>query len=235
MPGRRAALALAAGLLAAAACRSVPPTQPLSPQWESLVGEVRPFSALYRLTCCGERGLPTVVRGGDHTLSVAVAVPPGGVAWEAWLEHDEAWMYRSGRACRRRLPAGEVPVGKDARVPLAPDLAGYLLGGRLPPGTAVSSGDPTTVTAAVGPWHVRAHVVGVPPRWLSAAVVGPGAGGKPITFSFADRHGRLPGRVEIHAGERDVLLELVQWLPDGAPTPPAWLGLPECPREGDTP
>jgi hypothetical protein len=226
-----AVLAVLAGVAAVAGCRTASPPPSLSPQWSTLAGVVPPFSALYRLTCCGERALPTVVRANGRALSLTVAVPPGGVAWEAWLEDGEAWMHRAGRACRLPLPAGEVPVGRDARIPLAPDLAGYLLGGRLPADSVVAPDDPDEVVARVGPWRLRARVVGVPPRWVAAAVDEPEAGGEPIAFFFGDRRDGRPGRVEIRTGKRDVLLDLVQWLPGGPSGRPEWLSLPVCPQD----
>ena len=125
MRPRRSAVLLAAALGAAGAgCRhaGVPPA-PLPPDWRTLAHAPSPFAALYRFSFGGQRNLVLTVRSGAGRLSLSVAVPPGGVAFAAWITDDEGWVERVKERCREPLPRGVIPLSKDASLPLDPHLA----------------------------------------------------------------------------------------------------------------
>lgn len=225
MPRRRGVAGLLA-LLFAGGCRSVAVEVPLSPRWEELVTPPPRFAALYRLSCCGQRQLPAVVRGDGDALAVAVALPPAGVAWEAWFQGSQGVSRRRGEACVTELPLGEVALPGGGRLPLDASLWGTLLAGRLPPSVKPLAGQPGWVASEVGEGRLLARCGGEPPRCNAALLE---QGGRRVLDLRLDRHhGRVPGRVHAIAGKERVLLELAEWGPGTALTAPEWVSWPRC-------
>ena len=225
--GRRS-IALLAVLAAAAGCRhAAPPAAPLPVGWRALTEAPRPFSALYRLACCGHRGLVLTVRGDGERLSLAVAVPPGGTALSAWVGPDGGFVRREKTGCREPLAPGELPLGGGASLPLDPALAALLLAGRLPADAREEPLSPGWVAAASGGYLWRAQVAGPEPHWTRVVVARSG-GGTPLTVVRRDGVGAVPHRLELSVGSTAAELDLQAWRPDAPPSPPAWLSAPPC-------
>ena len=208
-------------------CRSAAVDHPLPAAWAELTQPVAPFAALYRLTCCGQRHLPTVVRSAGETLSVSVSVPPGGVAWEGWFDAAGAVARARGERCLSKLPTGRVALPGGAVLPIEAPLWAALLAGRLPPGMAPVAGRPGWLEGRMGGGWLAARCTGEPARCLEVRLADTG---EPGLIVHLDRHhGRVPGRLRATAGRDRVVLELVEWGPAGELIAPAWLGWPPCP------
>lgn len=214
-------------LVLAASCSSgvAPQPQPLAPAPE-LRGAPRPFAALYRLDCCGQRGLLVTARGDGERLSLAVASGPVGTVIEAWVTGDGG-LARSGRErCTRPLSAGRLPLTGGSDVPLDPRLAALLVRGVVA-GTALPVPErpgwfADTSRSATVVWRSEAGVV------VGVEVSDPGGREPSLVLAMAEHHGRVPGRISFRAGTDEGELTLVEWREAAPPTEPAWLSWPSC-------
>ncbi len=213
--------------LVAGGCRSSTVEPPLPSNWGELTQPPAPFAALYRLTCCGQRRLPTVVRSAGGVLSVSVSLPPAGVAWEAWFDAGGAVARARGYRCLSRLPSGRIALPGGASVPLEPPLWAALLAGRLPPAMAPAESTPGWLVGNVGGGRLVARCAGEPPRCREVRLLM--VGGPELVILLDRHHGRVPGRVRATAGRDRVVLELAEWGPAPALTAPEWLDWPPCP------
>ncbi|HUK12257.1 MAG TPA: hypothetical protein VLW17_03060 [Thermoanaerobaculaceae bacterium] len=227
---RRASAALVA-LVAAGAlsgCRSAAPVSPVPTNWPELALPVRPFAALYRLSCCGQRNLVLAVRGDGERLSLSVAVPPGGAVLAAWLDRGQGWVERAKEGCREALPQGVLPLSAKASLPLDPGLAGRLLSGLLPAGSRVDAAATGWVEATTAELSWRALVEGPDPH-CARVVVGRPGGGKPLLdATLGDPRGRVPGSIALKAGSVKAELALQSWREADPPPAPSWLASPIC-------
>jgi hypothetical protein len=189
-------------------------------------GEPRPFAALYRLDCCGQRGLLATVRGDGERLSVAVAAGPAGTVVEGWLSAEGGWLRNGGERCVRPLAPGTLPLPGGAALPLDPWLAATLVSGTVPQEAAQ--------TLAPGGWLVaRTH--GLTVRWrVSAGVVVAvevprGSSQVPLLEVVLEgHHGRVPGRLRFRAGDEAGEMRLVEWRETGPPGVPEWVAWLPC-------
>ena len=226
---RRRNAALLAVLAVAVGCRhAVPPPTPLPAGWRVLAAAPRAFSALYRLACCGHRGLVLTVRGDGERLSLAVAVPPGGTALAAWVEPGGGFVERMKEGCREALPPGVLPVSADASLPIDPTLAALLLSGLLPAAARELPGMPGWVEATSGGLAWRAQVEGPEPHWTRVQLTRAGDGAPTMTAVRSDDGGTVPHRLVLKAGSVEASLELQAWRPSAPPAPPDWLAAPVC-------
>ncbi len=208
-------------------CRSAAIDQPLPASWTELTQPPAPFAALYRLTCCGQRRLPTVVRSAGDVLSVSVSLPPGGVVWEAWFDASGGVARGRGDRCLWPLPARRVALPGGATLALEAPLWAALLAGRLPPGMTPMEGRPGWVVGIVEGGRLAARCGGEPVRCQEVRLQN--SGGPELVVRLDRHHGRLPGRVRASAGGDRVVLELAEWGPGEELIAPAWLGWPPCP------
>lgn len=226
---RRRSAALLAALVVAAGCRhAVPPSAPLPAGWQALVVAPRAFSALYRFSCCGHRGLVLTVRGDGDSLALSVAVPPGGTALAAWVGPGGGFVERVKQGCREALPPGVLPLAAGASLPIDPALAALLLSGLLPAGARELPELPGWVEAASGGLAWRARVTGPEPHWTRVLLTRVGDATPAMSVVRTDEGGRVPHRLVLTAGTVEADLDLQAWRPSGAPAPPAWLTAPEC-------
>ncbi len=229
---RTSTAAVLAGMLLAAACRHAAPPAPapLPADWRSLVAEPTAFAALYRLSCCGQRGLPATIRGDGAHVSIAVAVPPGGVAFEAWVAADGGWIRDRKEGCTVSIPAAVLPLGDGIDVPVDPAWAALLLSGRLPRGSVPVAGAEGWVEGRSGRGWYRARVSGDPPRVAEVRLGELGRHGPALTVLVTTATSRLPRRLDIVSGDERAELELVEWHPMAeGPGRPGWVDrLPEC-------
>lgn len=226
MPRRSGQRYVAVLVLLAAGCRSAVVDRPLSPAWVELARPPAPFAALYRLTCCGQRQLPTVVRSEGGRLAVSVSIPPGGVAWEAWFDADGGVVRSRGDRCVSEFPAGRVPLPGGATLPVDALLWATLLAGRLPPGVTPVEGRPGWLVGSVGRGRLAARCAGEPPRCLEIRLDEDELPG--VVVRFDRHHGRVPGRIRAAAGRERLVLELAEWGPSSAVTAPEWSAWPRC-------
>jgi hypothetical protein len=194
----------------------VPPAGPLPEDWPSLVREPRPFAALYRLDCCGQRAMPTTVRGDGNVLALTVAVPPGGVAWEGWMRGGSGFTWQRSQRCRVELPPGLLPLGDGRALPLEPGWAAFLLSGLVPPGGRPLPDRPGWVEAESGSGWYRARIGGTPTA-VQEVEVGALGEQEPALRAALSGRSRLPRRIELQAGEEWAVLELVEWAGGGCP------------------
>jgi len=189
-------------------------------------GKLRPFASLYRLDCCGQRGLLATVRGDGEQLSVAVAAGPAGTVVEGWLSADGGWLRNGGERCVRPLAPGTLPLPGGAALPLDPWLAATLVSGTVPPAAVPMPAHAGWLTARVRGltvrWRVSAGVV-------AAVEVVRGDGGEPLLeVALDEHHGRVPGRLRFRAGREAGELRLVEWREAALPGTPEWIGWQTC-------
>ena len=214
-------------LVLAASCSSgvAPQLQPLAPAPE-LRGAPRPFAALYRLDCCGQRGLLVTARGDGERLSLAVASGPVGTVTEVWVTGDGG-LGRSGRErCTRPLSAGRLPLTGGSDVPLDSRLAALLVRGvvadtALPVPERPGWFSDTSRGATVA-WRTEGGLV------VGVEVSSPVGGESQLVLAMAEHHGRVPGRISFRAGADEGELTLVEWREAAPPAEPAWLSWPSC-------
>lgn len=219
---------LAVGLVLAAGCRHAVPPPALPADWTALVLPPTPYRALYRLSCCGRRGLLAALRGNDSMLHVSVAAPPAGSLMEVWIDGRSGWVLDAERKCLVVLPAGELPLTPEATLPLAPAVLAVLAGGRIPAGAAPVPDRPGWVAATVeGAW-LRVRATGSPARCSGLEVGRPGESGVLLRATMSAHRGLVPGVLEIEAGGQTLRLELQVWEQGTAPTVPTWLGSATC-------
>ena len=230
MRSRRSAIRLLfLAALAVGACRTVAPPTPLPADWRTLVAVPAPFSALYRLSCCGHRDLVLVAHADGEKLSISITVPPGGPALVAWMDGSGGWMSRGGEGCREPLAEDVLPLSAKVAVPLEPELAARLLSGLLPERARESAGSPGWVESASARWWERARVEGPEPRCARVVVGRPGNNTPVLTADLADLRGHVPGKLLLQASGVKAELVLKEWREGGAVSPPGWLGQPICP------
>jgi len=214
----------AAAACVVAACASVPPppAAPSSVPW----GAPRPFAALYRLDCRGQRNLLATARGDGARLGLTVAAGPAGSVLDAWLEADGGWLRGGGRRCADALPPGTLPLADGVVVPLDPWLAALALSGLVPREAMPSQRFPGWLAAERGGHLVRWLVAG---RTVAQLEVLRGeSGGSLISLAMSDHHGIVPGRVAFKAGGEGGELRLVEWQAAPPPEPPGWTQGPPC-------
>lgn len=189
-------------------------------------GEPRPFAALFRLDCCGQRGLLATVRGDGERLSVTVAAGPAGTVVEGWLSAEGGWLRNGGERCVRPLAPGVLPLPGGAALPLDPWLAAALVSGTVPQ-------DAAPVPAQVG-W-LTASRRGLTVRWrvdagvVAAIEVCRGDSRPPLLdVALDEHHGRVPGRLTFRAGREAGELRLVEWRETAAPGVPEWVAWNDC-------
>jgi hypothetical protein len=200
--------------------------------WQALLAPVTPYAAMYGLECCGRRNLIAIVRGDAASLSLQVIAPPGGEVLGAWVGKDGGWLRRAPGACREPLPRGTLPLGVGAVLPLDAELAGLLLGGRLPTGATPIAGEPGSVEALIGDLWWRALVEGQPPH-TTRVTVGRLDDSRPLlTVRLTDQRDGRPGRLRLVAGSLRADLALQGFRDSGVPVEPAWLQSPRCPGGG---
>lgn len=223
---RRCGGALALLLFAGVGCRSVAVDQPLSPTWVELTQPPAPFAALYRLSCCGQRHLPTLVRFEPGKLAVAVSAPPTGVAWEAWFDAGEGIARNRGDRCVYPLPRGLVSLPGGRSLPVDVSLWATLLAGRLPLGVAPLEGRPGWLAGKLGEGLLLARCAGAPLRCLEIRLEEEGSA--QLVILLDRHHGRVPGRIRAAAADQRVTLELAEWGPGTALVSPEWLSWQRC-------
>ena len=227
-PRRSAVLLAAARGAVGAGCRhaAVPPA-PLPPDWRALAHAPSPFAALYRFSFGGQRNLVLTVRSGESRLSLGVAVPPGGVAFAAWITDEEGWVERVKERCREPLPRGVIPVSEDASLPLDPNLAALVLSGLVPEDAHEIEGMPGWVEASNGRFVWRARIEG-PPAVCTRAVVTRPDGESSLIADLKSPIGHVPGAIVLKAGSHVAELTLEEWHPSEAPQPPGWFAFAQC-------
>jgi len=213
--------------LLVAGCRSAGVHPPLPTNWMDLTRPPAPFAALYRLTCCGQRQLPAVVRSAGERLWVAVSLPPGGVAWEAWFDATGGVAKARGDRCLSQLSSGRVVLPGGTTLSVEAPLWAALLAGRLPPGMAPVEGSPGWVVGIVEGGRLAARCGGEPVRCQEVRFRG--AEGPELVVRLDRHHGPVPGRLRATAGRQRVVLELAEWGPGTELLAPAWLSWPPCP------
>jgi hypothetical protein len=225
---RRSAALLLLILAATAGCRHVASPAPLPAEWQSLVAEPRPFSGLYRLSCCGYRDLVLAVRADGERLSLTVAVPPGGAALAAWVGPDGGWVHRIKESCREPLPKGVLPISTKSSLPIDPQLATLLLSGLLPAGTHELPQAPGWVEATTAGLRWQARIEGPEPHLTRLVVARPGEETPVLAADVKDSNGRVPAKVSITAGSQEADLTIRAWRVSDPPSPPSWLLAPIC-------
>ncbi len=213
-------------LLSATGCRTVAVDEPLSPEWEELARQPAAFAALYRLTCCGQRDLPMVVRFEPGRLAVAVSMPPAGVAWEAWFDADGGAAHNRGDRCVSPLPSDRLQLPGGVSLPVDASLWATLLAGRLPLGVVPLQGRPGWLVGRLGEGQLLARCAGQPLRCLEIRLEEEGSAG--VVMRLDRHHGRVPGRIRAKAGSQWLTLELAEWQPGPAVVAPDWLSWPRC-------
>jgi len=218
---------VAAAVLAAVGCRHVAaPPAPVG-DWRVLVEPVKPFAAVYRLACCGRRGLIAAIRGDGSSLLVAISAPPAGEIVQAWVVSGRVDVFWSRDRCHQDLPGGFLPLDRVARLALEPAVLAMALSGRLPGDAHAVDGLADWVAGRVGGVPIRARLAGDPPRLVRIEV--PSAGDRPAaTIDCADHRARVPGTLVIASGAEHVELRLASWRGGNPPEAPAWLDRPVC-------
>jgi hypothetical protein len=223
---RLAEAASGALLLVAVSCAGLSPRElPLAPSPVPF-GSPRPFAALYRLDCCGQRGLLLTVRGDGERLALSVASGPAGAVVEAWVDASGGLMKGGRDRCVRRLAGGRLALAGGGELPARPALVALLARGVVPEGAQPAPARPgwlegATAGAAVR-WRVAGGVV------AEVEVAGESAGAPPLVLTLAEHHGLVPGRVEFRSAGESGSLKLVEWRETVAPATPAWVSWPVC-------
>ncbi len=228
MRPRRSAVLLLLTVSAAAACRHAAPPAPLPADWPSLVEAPRPFSGLYRLSCCGRRDLVLAVRADEGALSLSVAVPPAGAALAAWVGPDGGWVHRVKEGCRDPLPSGVLPISPKASLPVDPRLATLLLSGLLPEGARALPEAPGWVEAESGGFVWRARIEGPRPHVTRVIMTRPGEASPALVADIKESNGRVPARLTMVTGREEADLAVQAWRPSDPPPAPRWLASPVC-------
>lgn len=219
---------LVVGLVIVAACRHGVPPSTLPADWTALVLPPTPFRALYRLSCCGRRGLVVALRGSDSLLHVSVAAPPAGSSMEVWIEGRRGSVLDAERECRMALPAGELPLTPEVSLPLAPAALAVLASGRIPPGAAPVPDRPGWIGATVEGVRLQVRATGAPARCSGLEVGRPGEDTTVLRATMSAHRGLVPGVLEIEVGGQTLRLELQVWEQGTPPIVPAWVGWATC-------
>ncbi|MGZ6098688.1 MAG: hypothetical protein ACXWLL_09860 [Myxococcaceae bacterium] len=193
-----------------------------------MVSQPRPFSALYRLSCCGYRGVVLAVRADGERLSLTVAVPPGGAALAAWVGPDGGWVHRVRQGCRDPLPPGVLPISATSSLPLDPRLAAMLLSGLLPADAREVRQAPGWVEASTSGLRWQARVEGPQPHLARLVVTRAGEQTPMLTADIRESYGRVPAGLRITTGPEEAELVVQAWRVGDPPAPPPWLAAPVC-------
>lgn len=203
-------------LVVLAACRSAAPV----PQVSHLQLDPGYFRALYRMSCCGLRGLLLVVRHCQGGLSLETAGGPAGTMRTLWLTQGEVWERTRGN-CVIRRPGIPLPRGKF--FPSNVELFVPLLAGLLPQGGK-------EVTA--GLWQLqdrdtilKLQLAGSPTRWVKGWWA---IGESEVKLKAWQHRGRLPGMLSVRGAGLDLELELLEFHQDEGSAPPSWVWWPPC-------
>jgi hypothetical protein len=229
-PSRVVLLAIAAAAIAA--CRHVSESPAgLPPDWELLRTAPSPFAALYRVECCGQRGLLATVRAGSGLLRVTVAAPPAGTIADVWLTADAGWLTRNQGRCVTPISNRGVPLREGRWLPLEAVTAELALAGSLPVGALRDESRTGWVRVEVpGFACYRWRVEGSPPV-VTAFEVGRTCGEVALAAELSAHHGRVPGLIALRSGRDRAVLELVEWRSAEIPEAPGWLAAPRCDEE----
>jgi hypothetical protein len=223
----------AAGLVVVAAvvasCRSVWPPAPLPAAWRQVSGTPPPFAALYRVACCGRRGLLCTVRYDRSHLDLTVTTPPGGAVLRAWLAPEQGWLLDGRNGCVQRLEGGELPIDSQASLPLDPDAAAFALAGRVPGEARPIAGRPGWVGGMLAGRAWSAQIQGETPRCTRIEFrAATGKTGDVVAVLAAYRQVGIPGTVTLRAAGRTVEMSLLAWRGSPPLAPPPWLGTSPC-------
>jgi hypothetical protein len=219
----------AAGIAVLAGCRHAgPPPGPLPDDWTSLRGPVPAYASLYRLSCCGRRGLLAALRGDERHLSLTVTAPPGKVVVEAWVEDGAGFLNDREASCRMRLGSGELPITREVGLPLSTSVLGALLAGTLPVAARAVPESPGWVEWESDGLWVRALIAGQNPRVTEVRAGRRGEQQMRLRAQLQGPRGALPGQVELEVGGKRARLELLSHRAGVAPPPPSWLDEVPC-------
>jgi hypothetical protein len=196
--------------------------------WEALRRVPRPFAALYRLSCCGRRGMLLAVRSGEGRTAVSLTAPPGGVVLDAWLaDGDRLVADRTGQ-CKVRALDSLTTVADGITVPLDGDALAAILAGALPDGARAIDRLPGWVEQqAPGGW-LRARVTGASPRVAEVVLGQDRQPGRLVRAELSGFRDGVPGSVSLDLGAHSARLELASFRETTAPAPPAWVSWPWC-------
>lgn len=207
-------------VISLAACATTRPV----PNFEELLGEPPQFRALYRLECCGVRGLLLVVAHGAGGTSLEVAGGPAGVGVAVWAEGDTV-LWRTARGCLEGGHRGALPLPGGAVFPFPEKVLAGLLAGRLP--TPGSSLTPHRWVSQLAGGTLELEVVGAPTRWVVGRWTAGGQGGE-VFLRARRHHGRVPGEIAVRGAGFEGTLRLLEFQPVPFVAPPPWLELPRC-------
>jgi len=199
-------------------CRSgSPPSSPATLELPPLS-----FRALYRLDCCQLQNLLLIVHAGEEGLTLETAGGPGGVMGAVWVGANEV-LQRHGGSCVVRWTDQGLPLAGGRVLPLEAPVLRALLAGRLPAGGE---------EVAPGRWELNqpgrnlvVTVRGDPARWVEAWLELPQGRWHVVA---SQHHGRVPGVLRISGPGGEIRLQLVEFRPQKAVTPPTWVALPPC-------
>ncbi|MGQ9751567.1 MAG: hypothetical protein ACUVRE_02815 [Thermoanaerobaculaceae bacterium] len=201
-----------------AACRSAAPV----PQVSHLQLDPGYFRALYRMSCCGLRGLLLVVHHRHGGLSLETASGPAGAMRALWVTQGEIWERTKGN-CVVRRPGIGLPLPGGKVLPLRVELFVPLLAGLLPQGGR---------EVTPGLWQLqdrgsilRVQLAGSPSRWVKGWWA---MAGNEFKLRAWQHRGRLPGMLSVRGAGLNLELELLEFHPDEGSAPPFWVGWPPC-------
>lgn len=226
---RLASLAVATATATAAAlatgCRTAPAAPTLTRDWQALATAQPSFAALYRVDCCGQRGVLVTVRSGGAVVAVTVVVPPAGPRAEVWWAPGGGWLRRAGSQCRSDLAASFSELAA-----LTPEPVAALLAGHLPVGGAPDD-EPGVVAGFAAGLTWRAWLAGTPARVSRFALAGAGEAAVLADIEVLEVRGSVPGTMRGTVAGARFAASLVEWRGAPAPSPPAWLEAPLCAEE----
>ncbi len=191
-------------------------------------GPLPSSASLYKLSCCGRRGLLAAIRADAERLAITVTVPPGKVVLEAWAAGRVGYLHDRESSCRVLLAAEELPLTRDVGVPLDTALVAVLLSGVLPASARAVAEAPGWVEwESNGVW-ARASVSGPSPRVTAVRSGRVGDRGVRLEASLGAFRGTVPGEVELEVDGRKAHLELLSRQDAKAVEAPPWMAEPTC-------
>lgn len=219
---------LATALLLVWGCRGTAPPAPLPEGWMSLREPLPAFAGLYRLNCCGRRGLLMAVRMEGPRLALTVTAPPGKVVLEVWAEGEAGFAFDRDQECVVPLSGGELQLGPEIALPVDLRTMGVLLTGRLPAAARELGQLPGWVEDASGVTWLRARVTGPEPRVATVQVGRINETGVGLVAELGEWQGAVPGSLTLEIGNRKAQLRLLSQSTAQIGGPPPWLGRPAC-------